>query len=119
MSRCPAPALGQLFQTLLDLWEHEDADIDVSLVLSALGQHSVRDRVKAMEEHARMADDPTRLFQGAVEFLEQHEQADEIRRLQAQIKELEAAGAHTTPRDAEALERALQRLIELQRPSPS
>ncbi len=115
VARCPVPPLGHLFQTLLNLWEHEDAEITVSLVLGALGAHSVRDQVAAVVEHARIADDPTRLFQGAVEFLQQREQADEIQRLQAQINDLEPLAA-TDPGAATGLEHAFQRLLELQRP---
>lgn len=112
---CPVPPLGHLFQTLLDLWEHEDTEITVSLVLGALGAHSVRDQVAAVVEHARIADDPERLFQGAVEFLQQREQTDEIQRLQAQIQDLEPLAA-TDPGAATGLDHAFQRLLELQKP---
>ena len=114
VDRVPDPGLGHLFQVLVDLWEHDGADITVSMVLAALGSHPARDRVAGLVENARTADDPARLFQDAVEFLQQREHKAEKARLQAHIKELEPRAADD-PAAAEELDRLFMRLMELQK----
>ncbi|MEM9799893.1 MAG: DNA primase [Planctomycetota bacterium] len=114
VERCGDRDLGHLFQTLVDLWENVTTEITVPLVLGTLGNHPVRNRVAGMIEHARRAEHPARLFEGAVQFLEQHEQQAEIQRLQAEIEALERR-AEDDPSVADDLGRALGRLLELRR----
>ncbi|MEL6907874.1 MAG: hypothetical protein AAFP22_20875 [Planctomycetota bacterium] len=115
--RCPMPDLAHVFQVLVDLWDNEDSEITANLLMSALGEHPVRNVVAGISEHARTAEDPTRLFEGAVWFLEQQRTQDEIQRLTLEIQRLESA-AEGDPSSAAALETALSRLIELRRVQP-
>ena len=114
IDRCPAPDLAHIFQALVDLWEHEDADITASSLMNALAGHPSRDVVAGISEFAGTADDPKRLFQEAVEFLEQREHRQEIERLKGQIQTLEAR-APGDPDAQAALDQALMRLLDLQR----
>ena len=98
----------------MDLWEHEDADITPSLVMTALGAHPTRNLVPGIVEFARRADQPVHLFESAVSFLERHEQQREIARLQAEIQTLDARAA-SDPAAASALDDALLRLLDLQK----
>ena len=114
IDRCPAPDLAHVFQAVVDLWEHEDADITPSLVMTALGAHPTRNLVPGIVEFARRADQPVHLFESAVSFLERHEQQREIARLQAEIQTLDARAA-SDPAAASALDDALLRLLDLQK----
>jgi len=114
IDRLPAPDLAHIFQTLVDLWEHEDADITTALLMNALAGHPARDVVAGISEYAATAEDPSHLFEGAVRFLEQREHQGEIHRLQEEIHTLETRAA-ADPAASEALEAALMRLLELQR----
>lgn len=114
VDRCPAPDLAHVFQAVVDLWEHEDAEITPSLVMTALGAHPTRNLVSGIVEFARRADQPVHLFESAVSFLERHEQQREITRLQAEIQTLDARAA-SDPAAASALDHALLRLLDLQK----
>ena len=105
IDRCPAPDLAHVFQAVVDLWEHEDAEITPSLVMTALGAHPTRNLVSGIVEFARKADQPAHLFESAVSFLERHEQQREIARLQAEIQTLDARAA-SDPAAANALGRS-------------
>ncbi|QDV06841.1 DNA primase [Planctomycetes bacterium Poly30] len=110
--------LGHIFQTLIDLYDHEDADITPALLMTHLAGHPASDHVARIADLGWTADNPQHLFQGAVEFLKQREQQAEIRRLQSDIQKLEALSASDSSAAA-ALENALMRLIELRRDSPA
>lgn len=114
IERCPAPDLAHVFQVVVDLWEHEDAEITASLVMTALEDHPARNIVPGIVEYARRADQATHLFESAVRFLERHEQEREINRLQAEIQSLDARAA-ADPSAARLLDDALRRLLDLQR----
>lgn len=114
IDRLPAPDLAHIFQTLVDLWEHEDADITTSLLMNALAGHPARDVVAGISEHAATADDPAHLFESAVRFLEQREHQGEVSRLQEEIQSLETRAA-ADPAASGALEAAFMRLLELQK----
>lgn len=114
IDRLPAPDLAHISQTLVDLWEHEDADITTSFLMNALSGHPARDLVAGISEHAATADDPSHLFESAVRFLEQREHQGEVHRLQEEIQSLETR-ATADPVASGALEAALMRLLELQR----
>lgn len=111
---CPAPDLARIFQALVDLWENEGSDITPDLVMNALGDDPARNIVAGISEHARTADDPVRLFEGAVEFLESHEHRTEIARLTALIHDLDSQ-LEADPAVGPALDEAMARLVELQR----
>jgi DNA primase len=110
--------LAHIFQTLIDLYDHEDADITPALLMNQLAGHPASDHLAGIADLGWTADNPQLLFQGAVEFLKQREQQAEIRRLQNDIRRLEALSA-SDPQAASALENALMRLIELRRDSPA
>ncbi len=110
--------LAHIFQTLIDLYDHEDADITAALLMTHLSGHPASDHVARIVDLGWTADNPQHLFQGAVEFLKQREHQAEIRRLQIDIQRLEALSA-SDPSAALDLENALMRLIELRRDSPA
>lgn len=114
----PQLRLGHIFQTLIDLFDHESADITPTLLINHLAGHPASDDVARIIDLGWTADNPQHLFEGAVDFLKQREHQVEIRRLQADIQQLEALSA-SDPEAAMALENALMRLIELRRDSPS
>jgi DNA primase len=113
----PAPLLGHIFQTLIDLYDHESADITPTLLINHLAGHPASDDVARIIDLGWTADNPQHLFEGAVDFLKQREHQVEIHRLQSDIQHLEALSA-SDPQAAMALENALMRLIELRRDSP-
>ena len=114
IARCPSPELAHVFQVLVDLWDNETSDITPGLLINALGDHPMRNAVAGISEHARTADDPKHLFEGAVDFLQQQTHQEEIQRLTQEIKALEGAAADDGEAAA-ALDRALERLVELRR----
>ena len=118
LPRVPERALSHIFQTLIDLYDHESADITPALLINHLAGHPAGDDVARIIDLGWTADNPQQLFEGAVDFLKQREHQVEIRRLQVDIQQLEALSA-SDPQAAMALENALMRLIELRRDSPS
>ena len=114
----PERALNHIFQTLIDLYDHESADITPALLINHLAGHPAGNDVARIMDLGWTADNPQHLFEGAVDFLRQREHQVEIHRLQVDIQQLEALSA-SDPQAAMALENALMRLIELRRDSPS
>lgn len=120
--RCPSAGLKAVLEVLLELFEDDDAELDPSAVMTALGDHPVRDRVLDLVEHARSSDfPPHQLLDENLAFLEQHARRIEQRRLQALVGDL-SARAETDPGAQAELERALTQLTELSRggtPAPT
>ncbi|MEZ6013675.1 MAG: DNA primase [Planctomycetota bacterium] len=116
--RCPVPELARILDAVLFLWDDEDLDdveaIDVHAVMNVLAADPARAFVVLLAEHARNAENPLRLFEGELAFLNSHERAGERRRLQARVRELEQ-----TPGDDSAarveLDGLIARLVELSR----
>jgi len=111
VERCPSPGLRAVLDTVVELFEDDDAELDPSAVLSALGDHPVRDHVLDLVEFARAADcPPHQLLEQSLAFLERRERALEVRRLQARVAELSALGAGLA--DGAQAEGATQRELE-------
>ena len=93
VERCPSPGLRAVLDAVVELFEDDDAVLDPSSVMSALGDHPVRDHVLDLVEFARSADcPPHQLLEQSLAFLERRERALEVRRLQARVAELSALG---------------------------
>lgn len=115
--RCPSAGLRAVLGTLLELFDDDDADLDPSSVMTALGDHPVRDRVLDLVEYARSSDfPPHQLLDENLAFLEQHARRTEQRRLQALVAELSDRPEDDAAAQDE-LRRSLARLTELARGS--
>ena len=101
IERCPVPELGRILAALLVLWDDDDmevddgesdglAQIDEAAVMAVLGADHARDFVLGLAEYARLADDPGRLMEGALEFLSNHDRAVQRSRLVRQFQDLSA-----------------------------
>ena len=111
---CPDPVLASLFQSLVDLWDNEDADITVTLFLNSVQDPAARDRVLPIREEARKADSAQNLFERAVAFLDQHQRKVEDTRLNALLKALEPLAEHDEIAKA-YLDTLFARLLELRK----
>ena len=69
LTGCPDEGIGQILATILDLYENDDAEIDASRVMDALGAHPAREWVVPIEELARSAESTRLVAEGAVQFL--------------------------------------------------
>ena len=118
-ARCPVPELARILAGLLALWDDETLEdvetIDVNAVLNALGPDPARRFVVGLAEHARTADDPSRLLEGEIRFLEGWERASEQRRVQERARALGLRAAQGDAAAQRELDHALARLTELTR----
>ncbi len=118
-ARCPVPELARILAGLLALWDDdtlEDVEtIDVNAVMNALGPDPARRFVVGLAEHARTADDPSRLLEGEIRFLEGWERASERRLVQERARALGLRAAQGDAAAQRELDQALARLTELTR----
>jgi len=86
---CPAGALGRIFDTVLELWDEGDdeAPIDDSLVLNALGEDPARDRVVPLVERAATAESPGVLARDQLSWLDRREREGEVHRRLTLLKD--------------------------------
>lgn len=119
IDRCPSEGLRAILASVAELFETDDAVIDASNVMTALGEHPVREHVVSLLEHARSSDyPPHQLLDEALRTLAEIECAVERARLTARVAELEPvadAGDEAAARD---LEGTYAQLSELHRRGP-
>ena len=119
-TRISDPALAHIFQQLIDLYDHEEAEITPALLVNSLAgkpgssESSVASEIARICDLGQTAEDPSQLFDGATDFLKTREHERELRRLEQQIQDLEGLAA-TDAAAAAALDRAFARMIDLRR----
>ncbi|MDA1266210.1 MAG: DNA primase [Planctomycetota bacterium] len=119
VSSCPNPHLRVVLEAILELFDDEDADLDVNAVMNHLEDHPVRNHVPSLEEHARAADcSPLQLLDQSLSFLASHAQKAEKRRLSERVGELQRASEAGDPAAAPELEATLERLTQMHRADP-
>ena len=110
---CPDSGLATVLETVLRLYEDEEAEIDVQSVLHALGEDPVRHRVVGLVEHARLATSPRALLEGELAFLVSSDLERERRAIESRIAELEqcqgAVGAVAEEQTTQELEELVHR----------
>lgn len=116
VASCPSDGLRVILQAVLELFEDEDADLTVSAIMTALGDHPVRAHVPGLEDFARAADyPPLQLLERSLTFLASHAHEAEKRRLSERIGELQRAVETGESGATEELDATLERLVELNR----
>jgi DNA primase len=100
-ANCPAGELARIFDAILELWDEGDdeAPIDDSLVLNALGDDPARDRVVPLVERAATAESPQALARDQLAWLDRREREDQVHRRLTLLKDVSALDDAST-RDA-------------------
>tara|TARA_R110002072_G_scaffold131578_6_gene271139 strand:- start:348 stop:2477 length:2130 start_codon:yes stop_codon:yes gene_type:complete len=106
---CPHGELSIILELLFEMWDDE-SEMDVSSVLTRLGDHTARGRVPSLVEYAKAAEDLSILFEDQLGSIAETVQQVEYDRLMAHVARLETAAAQGDPEAAEQLPEALHLL---------
>ena len=114
---CPCPDLSAILATLSELFDDEEADMDPSSVMNALGAHPSREKVLMLHDHAKASDFPSQeLLSTNLDLLRHKATQKKVKLITERLDELETG----SPEDAEAraaekkrLQRELQALLDL------
>lgn len=90
-TRCEEEDLRRILETVLELYEDEEAVIDVGTVLTALAEHPSRSLVAGLAEHASRAASPKELLEGGLEYVRLHLRRRREVELRARALELESS----------------------------
>ena len=88
-SHCEDEDLRRILEIVLELYEDEEAVIDVGTVLTALADHPARSHVAGLAENASRAASPKELLEGGLEYVRLHLRRGREAELRARVLELE------------------------------
>jgi len=88
-THCEDEDLRRILEIVLELYEDEEAVIDVGTVLTALADHPARSHVAGLAENASRAASPKELLEGGLEYVRLHLLRRRKAELQARALELE------------------------------
>ena len=111
VAACPDTDLKEVLETVLDMVEDEESEIDAPTVISALGEHPARALVVGLVESARQKEGARALLEGEFAFLDKLERSERENDLRHRIAELEQS--ERAP-DGTALEEVGSRIAALQ-----
>jgi DNA primase len=106
---CPQGDLEAILETLFEMWDDE-SEMDVSSILTRLGDHPARQRVPSLVEYAKAAEDLSILFEDQLSSIALAVQQVEYDRLMSHVARLENAASQGDIEAAERLPEALHQL---------
>ncbi|MFT5051485.1 MAG: DNA primase [Chlamydiales bacterium] len=118
-SSCPYEEMTVILDTVMALYEQEDAVIDAQNVMDALAEHPARQHVALMARYASEAEAPESLLSGEISYLERRQSEREKRSILNRINELERASENGDEQAKRSLEDNLNRLQQLSQLTPS
>ncbi len=108
---CQEPDLKQILELVLEMYEDEHQAIDVTSVLSGLGDCPARVRVTSLAVHAESASSPKDLMDGALGCLYKRRGARQRRDLEGQARTLEQQLSQARGEDARAIKTELEETL--------
>jgi len=118
-SRCPFEEMTVILDTVMALYEQDDAVIDAQSVMDALAEHPAREHVALMAKYASEAEAPESLLSGEISYLERRQSEREKRTILNRINELERDSQNGDEQAKRSLADNLSRLQQLSRLVPS
>jgi DNA primase len=108
---CQEPDLKQILELVLEMYEDEHQAIDVTSVLSGLGDCPARVRVTSLAVHAESASSPKDLMDGALGYLNKRRGARQRLNLEGQARTLEQQLSQARGEDARAIKTELEETL--------